>query len=52
MTIAASGLAPAQEPIDAPFDQYQRYGQALLVRQRRHRDHGVRIVDDAAVVAG
>jgi hypothetical protein len=25
MTIAASGLAPAQEPLDAPFDQYQRY---------------------------
>jgi hypothetical protein len=25
MTVAASGVAPAQEPLDAPFDQYQRY---------------------------
>jgi hypothetical protein len=25
MTIAAPDLAPAQEPLDAPFDQFQRY---------------------------
>jgi hypothetical protein len=30
-TIAAAGLAPAQAPIDAPFDQYQRYAIAAAI---------------------
>jgi O-antigen biosynthesis protein len=31
MTIAASGIAPAQDPLDAPFDQYQRYAIAAAI---------------------
>ena len=59
MTIPSAGAAPVQEPIDAPFDQYQRYaitsaiaralgGDGAAARPRRRRPSPRLLVPAAA----